>query len=408
MGNLSSSTLAPRSQSPVPVPLRSPATASQQVSSDDSVYETYQVPFGLAREINRLCSEFHKLQQAAQSGGPLPSEAVFQVDLIQIIHLTNPEANRRGNESLGGGQRSQFSHQPSSGANHAPPPSGAQWSQPNSRAVQFRDPSMPLILRLDKKQLMLLQESSSSNAFSESDFLRPSNLSRSTAFSNDAKQIAATSGAGGRANGPPPRVRLAAASQAIIGANSLQKGGLQYSGRQQVQQQFLNHAEEASVRSDGSVSMAHAASAATFARQSEFRDSENDSGSSAYRDNLRFDSPHVDAPRTWTHLSGNDRVSSFTHRAPGSHESVGPSASSESRVDHGSSTPAYARSTFHGAQEAGRLQSTDADARGVLGASASPNSVNSFVSSQSLVSDDVEAKRKILAEVRLWRNVVCS
>jgi hypothetical protein len=373
------------------------------------VYETYQVPFGLAREINRLCSEFHQLQQAAQSGGPLPAEAIFQVDLIQIIRLTNPEANRRGNESLGGGQTSQFSPQPSSSANHAPPPSGAQWSQPNSRSVQFRDPSMPLILRLDKKQLLLLQESSSSNAFSESDSLRPSNLSRSTAFSNDATQIAAASGAGGRANGPPPRVRLAAASQAIIGANSLQKGGLQYSARQQVQQQFLDHAEEASVRSNGSASMAYAGSAATFARQSEFRDSEIDSGSSANRDNLHFDSPHVDAPRTWTHLSGNDSVSSFSHRAPGSHESVGPSASSvESRVDHGSSTSSYPRSTFRNAQEAGRLQSTDADVRGVLGASASPNSVNSFVSSQSLLSDDVEAKRKILAEVRLWCDVLSS
>lgn len=407
MGNLSSSTHPPRS--PATLPPRSPATASQHVSSDDSVYETYQVPFGLAREINRLCSEFHKLQQAVQSGGPLPSEAVFQVDLIQIFHLTNPEAHRHvgGNESLSAGQRSQFSHQPSSGANHAPPPSDAQWSQQNPRAAKFRDPSMPLILRLDKKQLLLLQESSSSNAFYESDVPRPSNLSRSSALSNDTTQSAATSGAEGRANGP--RVRLAAASQAIIGANSLQKGGLQYSSRQQVQQQFLNHAEEAAVRSDDSASMAHASSAATFARQSEFRDFENDSGSSAYRNNLHFDSPHVDVPRTWTHSSGNDRVSSLTHRPPASHESVGPSASSvESRVDHGSSTPAYARSTYHGAPEAGRLQWTDADARGVLSASASPNSVNSFASSQSLVSDDVEAKRKILAEVRFWRDAVCS
>jgi hypothetical protein len=399
MGNLSSTSAVPPG---LPAPPRSPAAGSQH-SSDESVYETYQVPFGLAKEINRLCSEFHKLQKVVQSGGRLPPQAVFEVDLIQIIQITTPEAGDRPNRKSiqQEVQPSHFNDQRSSRANQDHPPSSAQSSHPKNPSVKFRDPSVPMILKLDKKQLLLLQEASSSNSFSESNALRPSSHTHSSALNGEQVLVAANAGPESRRNGS--QMRLAANSEASVGSNPLQKRGLENSGRQQVQPQFLDYANDAAVRSDSrSTPRASGAAATRLVHESVYREYGHVSDDSAPRSDLHFGTPRVNSYSASVHSSDNGGLRSFNnHQTPMSSGSVGFStASVESHVDP-EDTSTYAHPRFYSVQEPGDLELSDADLR-----VSSPNSVSALLSSQSLVSDDVEAKRKILAEVRFRRSHV--
>ncbi len=407
MGNLSSSAVPPGS----PAPQRSLAAAPLQHSSDESVYETYQVPFGLAKEINRLCSEFHKLQKVVQSGGRLPPHAVFEVDLIQIIQITTPEAVHQSNrESIHHEvQPLHYNDQRSSRANEHLPPSSVQSAHSKNLSVKFRDPSVPMILKLDKTQLLLLQEASSSNSFSESNALGPSRHSHSSALDGEQFLVTANARPESRHNGT--QMRLAADSPgSMMSESSLQIHGLENSGRQQVQQQFLDNADDATVRSDSrSTSRASGAAATPLVHESVYREYRHVSENSAPRSDLHYDHPRVNAYSASTHSSDNDGLRSFNnHHSPMSHGSVAFStASVESHFNPGSITPTYAHSRVYSVPEPVDMESSDAaDLRVSAASFPSPNSVSALLSSQSLASDDVEAKRKILAEVRFMRNHV--
>lgn len=333
------------------VPPRSPAPGSQPSSQGDSVYETYQVPFALAKEINRLCSEFQKLQQAVDNGSQLPPRAVFEVDLLQLIRLTNPTRL----ESLNVAEQTSLSSQSSSRAQPAvlaPPPSVSHLSPSNQRNVSFRDPSNTMILKLNKNQLQLLQEESSQSGYSESVAFNSHNRMLSSELNSDA----AAAGSDGH-----PRLRLAAVSHAMLASSALQRGGVQYSARQ-AQQQL-----------------------------SERPGSYDDSASK--RDE-RIGAASRSASGASAHSVDDGSMRSFQqHHTPVSNSSAGFSAGNiDSRFVPRSAGPPL-DSRYVNAPDY-----SDADSR-VASTSSTPNSVSYLASSQSLIGDDVEAKRTILAEV---------
>jgi hypothetical protein len=122
---------------------------------------------------------------------------------------------------------------------------------------------------------------------------------------------------------------------------------------------------------------------------------------------LHFDTPHGKSSGASTLSSDYGGLRSFdSNHTPLSNGSIGLStAHVDSWADAAVAAPTYAHSRFHGVPEPGSLELDDAHLP-VLNTTSSPNGASSLLNSQSLLSDDVEAKRKILAEVRFRRNCV--
>jgi hypothetical protein len=398
MGNSSSAAAPPRP----------PAVGSQpqnQADSPDAVYETYQVPLGLAKEINRMCAEFQKLQLAVQSGASLPPDAVFQVDLLQLLRLTDPQnANLIDQASLPANQAaslpanqaaSRTANQAASRtANQALAQSAAQLPHRNVQnsvsTVRSRDPSLPLILKLDKSQLMLLQDDSSLSAFSDSGASLKSSYRAKPSFvaQSDERYVAADSAPEVR-----PRDRLAAMAKTMNSSDAPQPVGTQNAGRQHALQQYHLGAN-AAVSDPVNRSLLQGSGSEMRSPQLRY------SASSAPSSNLAFGSPPFEASSVSLGNSGL-RSAGRSYAPMGSRSNV---ESVESQVEPVSATPSSSRARFLVVPEPGDMDyGNDADAR-FASETSSPNSTGSLLisqlGSQSLASDDVEAKRKILAEVR--------
>jgi hypothetical protein len=162
-------------------------------------------------------------------------------------------------------------------------------------------------------------------------------------------------------------VRLAAVSNAMLASSAFQQGGLEYSSRQQAQQQVP-----------------------------EFQGSMLDSTSKSHE---RFETPHGSVSRPSTNLLDDEILHSFQKQHPlagngfngfsaGHVESVGPR----------SAGPTLANSPYMKTPYFGDAEVANTDSR-VLSGSSTPNSASHPFISQSLGTDDVEAKRAILAEV---------
>jgi hypothetical protein len=397
MGNLSSAAAPPRL----------PAVASQprnQADSPDAVYETYQVPLGLAKEINRMCSEFQKLQHAVQSGASLPSDAVFQVDLLQLLRLTDPQnADLIDQASLPANQAA------SRPANQALAQSAAYLPHRHvQNSARSRDPSLPLILKLDKSQLFLLQDDSGRSALSDSGTslkdsghaaLSDSGASLKSSYRPKPSFVAQADESYVAAAAAPelrPRERLAAMAKTMNSSDAPQPVGTQNSGRQHAPQQ---HHVGANAAFSDPVNRSLVQGPGSETRSPQLRYS----ASSAPNSDLTFGSPPLEASSAPLGNSGL-RSAGRSYAPMGSRSNVG---SVESQVGPVSATPSSSRARFLVVPEPGDIDfGNDADAR-FASETSSPNSTGALLisqlGSQSLVSDDVEAKRKILAEVRRRR-----
>jgi len=333
-----------------------------------------------------MCSEFQRLQEALQSGSPLPAETIFEVDLMQLIRATNPEAKLPTNLSRYDDRATSSTNQPSPAAIDAYPRSAAQTSQSSQRYTKSRDPSMPLILRLDRNQMLLLREDSSQNGSPEGD-----------------ERLAAT------ATLHSSRSQASRAESALSFHESAAR-----EQRNDVGAPLWNSAPKSDSGS-AAVAPSHAsqlqasrAVATPLVHESASREQRNDLWSSAQKRDQELRTPRPYASSASTHTSENDgMMGSFdTDYTPVNKGSMSLSSRSlESRVfTAGSVTPTMAHhSRIKGVPvpDVSDMYNPDEHA---LSASSSPGSVSSKLVSQSLVSDDVEAKRKILAEVSSTRN----
>jgi hypothetical protein len=352
------------------VPPRSPAASSQPVSPDDAVYETYQVPLGLAREINRLCSEFQRLQQTLRSGDPLPAEATFEVDLVKLIRETNPEANLAANVSRNDARASSLTNRPSPSAIDAQQLAAPHISRSSQRNVSSRDPSMPLILRLDRNQMLLLHEESSQNGSLEGNERHAVSPMLHSSRSQTSRAAHESAAPDQRTDlwSSSPKSDEGSAAVAPLHASRLQ---------------------------------AYRAEATPVVHDYVSREQRNDLWGSAQKREQEHQTPRQNASSSPTHQSENDGMGSFdTNYTPLSSKPSSLSAQSlESRVFTASSTPTLAHlSRIRGVPVPDVPEMYNPDQL-ALSASSSPGSASSKMGSQSLISDDVEAKRKILAEV---------
>jgi hypothetical protein len=373
MGNSSSTAAPPRSPALGSQP---PIQTPNRVDPADAVYETYQVPLGLAKEINRMCSEFQRLQHAVQNGASLPPNAVFQLDLIQLLRLTNPQC--ASNPASYPANPSSYPANPAFTHSAELPPRHVE-NRPLSR-----DPSLPLILKLDKSQLLLLQEESGHSAFSNSGASLKSayRLNPVLAAQADERYVAASAAPEFRA-----RDRLAALAKTMNASNAAQPVWTQNSDRQQVSQQIH-------FGTDDSFSAPYSHSHLQTPG-SEMPRSQLGYSASSYRSDLAVGSPRFDASSASLENSG--LRSAARNFAPMSNRSY--AGSVESQVEPVSAAPSNSRSRFLLVPEPGDMDyKHDGDVR-VASETSSPNLTGSLQGSQSLATDDVEAKRRILAEV---------
>jgi hypothetical protein len=250
-----------------------------------------------------------------------------------------------------------------------------------------------LILKLDKSQLWLLQDESGHSAFSDSGASLKSSYrpKPSLVAQADERYVAAAAAPEVR-----PRERLAAMAKSMNSSDAPQPVWTQNSGRQHAPQQYHLGANAAVSDPDNRSQLQGSGS--------EMRTSQlGYSASSASKSDLTFGSPPFEAYSASLGNSGlRSAGRSYTPMANRSN-----AASVESQVEPVSATPSSSRSRFLAVPEPGDMDyGNDADVR-FASETSSPNSTGSLLisqlGSQSLVSDDVEAKRKILAEVRRRR-----
>jgi hypothetical protein len=370
------------------------------------------------------------LQQEFQNGALLPPQAIFQVDLIDLIRLTAPQAKVGFEPSHISTMQSSQTVQRSSGASLAHPQTMATAHNSNQINSSFRDPSMPLILRLDPKQINFLQEALGHSSFSQSPTaaLQPSRSISSqeervlsvnaalpsSGYSEDPALSSSRRIAAVVENKRLPRSPAGAASKSMEGMNIVQDGGSRSVGRLPTRPQFLRDVSGyAGVGS--SPSQVHEAAAVSLAHKTAPPDNSSGALGSAARYDQSFGTPRLNHTGFSTQSSNQDgkHVLSSNY-TPMSYESRSITTSAESGATPRSATPTNThQSRFVGDADHRAPDNVMSDearhvAFGVLrslSTAAGTGRTSSLLSSQSLVVDDIDAKRKILAEVRCLCNL---